>query len=74
LLGAHSAVGVSEAIDELDLEPFYAAYRSDGHGRAAHEPKMMIGLLAYSYCVGERSSRRIERGCLLVVAMPWRAT
>jgi hypothetical protein len=33
---------VIEAIDELELEPFYASYRSDGHGRAAHEPKMMV--------------------------------
>jgi transposase len=54
---------VIEAIDELDLEPFYAAYRSDSHGRAAHEPKMMLTLLAYAYCVGERSSRGIERRC-----------
>jgi transposase len=59
----HLAWFVIEAIDELDLEPFYAAYRADGHGRAAHEPKMMLTLLAYSYCVGERSSRGIERRC-----------
>jgi hypothetical protein len=31
---------VIEAIDELDLEPFYAAYRSDGRGAAAPEPKI----------------------------------
>jgi transposase len=54
---------VIEAIDELDLKPFYTAYRSDEHGRAAHEPTMMVGVLAYSYVVGERSSRRIERRC-----------
>ena len=48
---------------ELDVEPFYAAYRADGHGAAAHEPKMMVGLLAYAYAVGERSSRGIERRC-----------
>jgi transposase len=59
----HLAWFVIEAIDELDLEPFYAAYRSDGHGAAAHEPRMMVGLLAYSYAVGERSSRKIERRC-----------
>jgi transposase len=59
----HLAWFVIEAVDELDLEPFYAAYRADGHGRAAHEPKMMVTLLAYSYCVGERSSRGIERRC-----------
>jgi transposase len=59
----HLAWFVIEAIDELDLEPFYAAYRADGHGASAHEPKMMVALLAYSYAVGERSSRGIERRC-----------
>lgn len=57
----HLAWFVIEAIEELDLEPFYAAYRADGHGRAAHDPKMMLMLLAFAYCVGERSSRGIER-------------
>ena len=59
----HLAWFVIEAIEELDLEPFYGAYRQDGHGRSAHEPKMMVTLLAYAYAVGERSSRRIERRC-----------
>ena len=59
----HLAWFVIEAIEELDLEPFYASYRQDGHGRAAHEPTMMLTLLAYSYAVGERSSRGIERRC-----------
>src|ERR671923_268770 len=59
----HLAWFVIEAIEELDLEPFYAAYRADGHGRAAHDPKMMLTLLTYAYCVGERSSRGIERRC-----------
>jgi transposase len=59
----HLAWFVIEAIEELDLGSFYAAYRQDGHGRAAHEPKMMLTLLAYAYAVGERSSRAIERRC-----------
>ena len=59
----HLAWFVIEAIEELDLEPFYAAYRADGHGRAAHDPKMMLTLFAYAYAVGERSSRGIERRC-----------
>ena len=64
----HLAWFVIEAIDGLDLGPFYAAYRADGHGRAAHDPKMMLTLLVYAYCVGERSSRGIERRCLEDVA------
>src|SRR5215207_9559118 len=59
----HLAWFVIEAIEELDLGPFYASYRQDGHGAAAHEPKMMLTLMAYAYCVGERSSRGIERRC-----------
>ncbi len=59
----HLAWFVIEAIDELDLEPFYASYRADGHGASAHDPKMMLTLLTYAYAVGERSSRGIERRC-----------
>ena len=59
----HLAWFVIDAVAELDLEPFYASYRSDGHGRAAHDPQMMVTLFAYAYAVGERSSRGIERRC-----------
>jgi transposase len=59
----HLAWFVIEAVEELELESFYASYRADGHGRAAHEPKMMVTLFAYAYAVGERSSRAIERRC-----------
>ena len=59
----HLAWFVIDAVAELDLEPFYASYRADGHGAAAHDPKMMVTLFAYAYAVGERSSRGIERRC-----------
>src|SRR5213592_646198 len=59
----HLAWFVIDAVEELDLEPFYASYRADGHGAAAHDPKMMVTLFAYAYAIGERSSRGIERRC-----------
>jgi len=59
----HLAWFVIDAVEELDLGAFYAAYRGDGWGRAAFEPKMMVALLLYAYAVGERSSRQIERRC-----------
>src|SRR5207247_11208094 len=59
----HLAWFVIEAIEELDLDAFYASYRADGHGRAAHHPKMMQTLIAYAYAIGECSSRGIERRC-----------
>src|SRR3954464_3859009 len=52
---------VIDAVERLDLMAFYRGYRLDGQGRAAHEPSMMVALLLYSYAVGERSSRKIER-------------
>ena len=59
----HLAWFVIDAVAEMDLEPFYAAYRQDGWGRAAFDPRMMVGLLLYAYAIGERSSRAIERRC-----------
>jgi transposase len=57
----HLAWFVIDAVGELDLAGFYGDYRADGHGRAAHDPAMMVALVLYAYAVGERSSRRIER-------------
>jgi transposase len=59
----HLAWFVLEAVGELDLDAFYAAYRSDGWGAAAHDPQMMVALLVYAYSIGVRSARGIERRC-----------
>jgi transposase len=59
----HLAWFMLDAVGEMDLAAFYASYRADGHGRAAHDPAMMVALLLYAYAIGERSSRRIERRC-----------
>jgi transposase len=63
LAADHLAWFVLEVVDELDLAAFYRAYREDGHGRAAHDPAMMVALLVYAYAIGVRSSRAIERRC-----------
>lgn len=54
---------VLDAVAQFDLSPFYRGYREDGWGHPALEPAMMVSLLLYAYCVGERSSRRIEALC-----------
>ena len=64
----HLAWFVIDAVTEMDLSAFYAAYREDGHGRAAHDPAMMVALLLYAYATGRRSSRAIERACVDDVA------
>ena len=46
----HLAWFVIDAVAEMDLEPFYSAYRADGWGRAAFDPQMMVALLLYALC------------------------
>jgi len=55
---------VLDAVAALDLGGFRRRYRADGHGRAASGPEMMVALLLYGYCQGERSSRVIEKRCV----------
>ena len=63
LPGDHLAWFVLDVVDQLDLGPFLKAYRADGHGRAAYQPRMLLAVLLYGYCTGIRSSRQIERRC-----------
>jgi transposase len=55
---------VLDAVATVDLDGFRRRYRADGHGRAAFDPEMMVALLLYGYCQGERSSWVIERRCV----------
>jgi transposase len=63
LPGRHLAWFVLDAVEEMDLGPFYAAYRVDGRCRPPYDPAMMVALLLYAYARGIRSSRVIERAC-----------
>ena len=64
----HLAWFVIDAVAEMDLGGFYAAYRADGHGRAAYEPSVMVALILYAFATAVRSSRAIERHCRQDVA------
>ena len=57
----HLAWFVIDVVDEFDLDGFYGRYRDDGRGGAAYEPSLLVAVLVYAYCVGDRSSRLIER-------------
>jgi transposase len=59
----HLAWFVIDAVGEMNLEAFYAAYRVDGRSRPPYDPAMMVALLLYAYARGIRSSRVIERAC-----------
>ena len=59
---------ILDAVAQMNLTAIERTYRADGWGQAAYEPAMMVALLLYAYCLGERSSRRIERLCQRDVA------
>ncbi len=59
----HLAWFILDVVNQLDLAPFYRAHRDDGHGHPAYDPKTLLGVLLYGYCLGVRSSRQIERRC-----------
>lgn len=59
----HLARFVSEVVEEaLDLSLIYAAYTEE-RGYPPYDPRLMVKLLIYGYCTGQRSSRGIERRC-----------
>ena len=64
----HLAWFVIDAGADMELSAFDAAYRSDGHGRAAYEPSLMVALVLYAFATNVRSSRAIERHCRQDVA------
>ena len=57
----HLAWFILDAVKQMDLSEFYAAYRNDGWGAAAYDPAMMVAVLLYAYCRGLRSSRRLAQ-------------
>jgi hypothetical protein len=63
----HLAWFVIDAVAAMDLAAFYAAYRADGHGRAAYEPSVMVALVLYAFAAG--SGRRARSS--VAVARTW---
>jgi len=60
----HLVFFLLDLIDQLDLDPIFRLYRQkDARGEKAYDPRMMVVLLLYAYCVGMPSSRKIERAC-----------
>lgn len=54
LPGEHLVWLLIEVVNQLDLHDFRRAYRTDGHGRAAYDPAVLVALLLYAYCSGVR--------------------
>ena len=63
LPGSHPVWAVLELVGELDLAAFDAAYRADGRGRPAYEPRMIVALIVYCRSKKLSSSRQIAAAC-----------
>ncbi|ORM30653.1 hypothetical protein BFL43_05975 [Williamsia sp. 1135] len=64
---------IADIVQALDTSAFHGrrkrrATADSNAGRRGYDPDMMLVLLFYAYCVGERSSRMIERRCHTDVA------
>src|SRR5207253_10825344 len=57
----HLAFFVSELVDQLDPSAITTVYEDEERGYAPYHPVMLTKVLAYAYCVGVFSSRKIQR-------------
>ena len=67
----HLARFVVSTVEQLDLAGFARPHRVDGRGRRSFDPKMLVALVLYVWCEGQRSSRRIERCCVEQIPFRW---
>jgi len=58
LPNTHLARFIVNIIDQLNLSEIYNSYGQ--RGSAPYDPKMLLGLIFYGYCIGVFSSRKIE--------------
>lgn len=57
----HLVYFVTEIVDRLDLQIFYARYEGDGRRNQPYDPAMLVKVLVYAYATGVFSSRKIAR-------------
>jgi len=56
----HLAYFIDNVVDQLDLSEVFSSYEGT-KGQPPYHPQMMVKVWLYGYCVGIRSSRRLER-------------
>lgn len=52
---------VLDVVGRLDLSAIYGSYDGSQGGQPPYDPRLMVNLLLYGYCVGVVSSRQIEK-------------
>ena len=68
LPAGHLVWFVLDVVARVDTSGLHARHPREGVGRRAYDPEMLLALLVYAYCTGQRSSRQIERLCEVDVA------
>lgn len=54
---------ILDVVKTLDLSAISFKYEKEDRGSPPFNPRMMVTLLLYSYCIGVYSSRRIQKRC-----------
>lgn len=57
----HLAYFISDVVDHLDLSAIMSRYEGEERGYPPYNPRMMVKVLVYAYCIGVPSSRKIEK-------------
>ena len=57
----HLAYFISDIVDQLDLSEITARYEQERRGGPPYNPRMMVKVLLYGYCIGVSSSRRMAQ-------------
>lgn len=57
----HLVYFILDLIPKLDLSEILKTYGGAMRGNTPYDPRMMVGLVLYGYCIGVFSSRRIAR-------------
>ena len=57
----HLAYFIRDVVGQMDLSEIFASYDGSKGGYPAYHPEMMVSVLIYAYCVGQPSSRKIEK-------------
>jgi transposase len=57
----HAAYFILDVVETLDLSEIFSSYDGSRGGRPGFDPRLLVGLLLYGYCVGLTSSRKLEK-------------
>lgn len=61
LPAGHLAYFILDVVTTLDLGDILRAYGGPARGTVPYDPRMMVGVLLYAYCVGVPSSRKMSK-------------